>query len=288
MTGYVGYPISRLPAQSIVLLGFQPLATRLYITKVGMFGNRLIDDLDAYMERDPAAHSRLMILLSYSGLHAVLWYRLAHWLWGHRLYILGRLVSQLARWLTGIEIHPGATIGRRLVIDHGMGVVIGETAEIGDNVTLYHDVTLGGIAPSIDSAAQKSVKRHPTLEDGVIVGSGAQVLGPINVGANARVGANAVVVKDVAESCTVVGIPARPVPSAACSADAFAAYGTPTADLPDPIARAIEGLLDQVSALGARVEELEREIEEVRELRTPPADTTEHGEECPVEHTKPV
>jgi serine O-acetyltransferase len=232
-----------------------------------MFYKQLMDDLDAYMERDPAAHSRAMILVSYAGLHAVLWYRLAHWLHGRRLALLARMVSQFARWLTGIEIHPGATIGRRLVIDHGMGVVIGETAEIGDDVTLYHDVTLGGIAPSVDSAAQKSVKRHPTLENGVIVGSGAQVLGPITVGANARVGANAVVVKDVAESCTVVGIPARPVMSAACSADVFAAYGTPTADLPDPVARAIEGLLGQVSALGARVQELERELDYLREMR---------------------
>lgn len=232
-----------------------------------MFYKQLIDDLNAYMERDPAAHSRLMILISYAGLHAIIWHRLAHWLHGHRLLLLARVVSQFARWLTGIEIHPGAKIGSRLVIDHGMGVVIGETAEIGDNVTLYHDVTLGGIAPSIDSAAQKSVKRHPTLEDGVIVGSGAQVLGPSVVGANARVGANAVVVKDVPAGCTVVGIPARPVPSAACSADVFAAYGTPTADLPDPVARAIEGLLGQVSALGARIEELERELVDLREMR---------------------
>ena len=271
-----------------MVLGFQPFAIRLYITKVGMFYKQLVDDLDAYMERDPAAQSRLMILVSYSGLHAVMWYRLSHWLWGHRLLLLGRMVSQLGRWLTGIEIHPAATIGRRLVIDHGMGVVIGETAKVGDNVTLYHDVTLGGIAPSIDSAAQKSVKRHPTLEDGVIVGSGAQVLGPITVGANARVGANAVVVKDVAESCTVVGIPARPVPSAACSADAFAAYGTPTADLPDPVARAIEGLLDQVSALGARVQELERELDDVRALRGSPADQDELDDDHAANHRKPV
>lgn len=253
-----------------------------------MFYKQLMDDLDAYMERDPAAQSRLMILISYSGLHAVVWHRLASWLYRHRLDLLARMVSQFARWVTGIEIHPAAKIGRRLVIDHGMGVVIGETAEIGDNVTLYHDVTLGGIAPSIDSHAQKAVKRHPTLRDGVIVGSGAQVLGPITVGANARVGANAVVVKDVAEGCTVVGIPARPVPSAACTADAFAAYGTPTADLPDPVARAIEGLLDQVSALGARVQELERELDDVRALRVAPGEADEQDQASARQPAKPV
>ncbi|MEK9660602.1 MAG: serine O-acetyltransferase [Alphaproteobacteria bacterium] len=253
-----------------------------------MFYKQLMDDLDAYMERDPAAHSRLMILVSYSGLHAVVWHRLANWLYRHRLDLLARMVSQFARWVTGIEIHPGAKIGRRLVIDHGMGVVIGETAEVGDDVTLYHDVTLGGIAPSIDSHAQRAVKRHPTLCDGVIVGSGAQVLGPITVGANARVGANAVVVKDVAESCTVVGIPARPVPSAVCSADAFAAYGTPTSDLPDPVARAIEGLLDQVSALGARVQELERELEDVRAMRGAPSEPDQHDDGPAARPVKPV
>jgi serine O-acetyltransferase len=255
---------------------------------VGMYYKQLIDDLDAYMERDPAAHSRLMILVSYAGLHAVLWYRLANWLWRHRLLLLGRIVSQFGRWLTGVEIHPGATIGRRLVIDHGMGVVIGETAEIGDNVTLYHDVTLGGIAPSIDSAAQKLVKRHPTVEDGVIIGSGAQVLGPITIGTNARVGANAVVVKDVAEGCTVVGIPARPVPSSSCSADAFAAYGTPTGDLPDPVARAIDGLLDQVSALNARIEDLERELDDVRQMRSVAGDVSELDEALASGRSKPV
>lgn len=220
-----------------------------------------IDDLDAYLERDPAANSRLMVFISYPGLHAVVWHRLAHWLWSNRLLILARLFSHLGRWLTGIEIHPAAKIGRRLVIDHGMGVVIGETAELGDDVTLYHDVTLGGIAPAVDSASQVQVKRHPTVLDGAIIGSGAQVLGPIVVGRNARVGANAVVVKDVAEGCTVVGIPAQPVPSSSCAADEFAAYGTPTEDIPDPDQKAIKALLSEVSALRNRVEELERELE---------------------------
>lgn len=220
-----------------------------------------IDDLDAYLERDPAANSRLMVFISYPGLHAVVWHRLAHWLWSNRLLILARLFSHLGRWLTGIEIHPAAKVGRRLVIDHGMGVVIGETAELGDDVTLYHDVTLGGIAPAVDSASQVQVKRHPTVMDGAIIGSGAQVLGPIVVGRNARVGANAVVVKDVAEGCTVVGIPAQPVPSSSCAADEFAAYGTPTEDIPDPDQKAIRALLSEVGALRNRVEELERELE---------------------------
>lgn len=219
----------------------------------------LVEEIDAYMDRDPAAHSRLMVFVSYPGLHAVIWHRVAHWLWDNRLYILARLVGYFSRWVTGIEIHPAARIGRRFVIDHGMGVVIGETAEIGDNVTIYHGVTLGGIAPSVDSASQKQAKRHPTLSDGVIVGSGAQVLGPIVVGRNARVGANAVVVKNVSEGITVVGIPAKPADSMLSGSDRFAAYGTPTVDTPAREERALAGLLNEVSALRRRVEELENE-----------------------------
>ena len=223
---------------------------------------RLTEDIDAYMARDPAAHSRLMIALSYPGLHATWWHRLSRLMWRWRWRLAGRIVSNIGRWLTGIEIHPGAVVGRRFVIDHGMGVVIGETAEIGDDVTLYHDVTLGGIAPSVDSVSQRNVKRHPTLRNGVIIGSGAQVLGPITICDNARVGANAVVVKDVPEGATAVGVPARLVrPKSSCRTDEFAAYGTPTEDLPDPIARAIEGVLDQVTVLRARVVALEQELE---------------------------
>ncbi|MGE0256768.1 MAG: serine O-acetyltransferase [Alphaproteobacteria bacterium] len=240
---------------------------------------RLKDEIDGYLARDPAASSRLVILLTYPGLHAVLWYRLANWLWRRRLILLGRLTSNFGRLFTGIEIHPGATIGRRLVIDHGMGVVIGETAELGDDVTLYHDVTLGGIAPSIDSAAQRNVKRHPTLEDGVIVGSGAQILGPITVHRNARVGANAVVVKDVPQGCTVVGIPAKPVLSAGCSADEFTAYGTPTDDLPDPVAQRLGALFEQVNALHARIGELERELEDLSGRAGPGGAVMDDGNE---------
>ena len=229
-----------------------------YSTPEAMIFKRLIDDIDGYLERDPAARSRFEVFLTHSGLHAVIWHRAASAMWRRRMYLLARLFALPDVGSPVSKIHPEAKIGDCLVIDHGMGVVIGQTAEIGDNVTLYHGVTLGGIAPSVDSQAQKNVKRHPTIGSGAIVGSGAQVLGPIMVGQNARVGANAVVVMDVPEGCTVVGIPARPVPSSSCKAESFAAYGTPTEELPDPNSRSMEGFLEQLSLLRARVEELER------------------------------
>lgn len=215
-------------------------------------------EIDATLARDPAARSAFEVALCYPGFQAVLIYRLTHWLWNRKLKLVARWLSQLGRFLTGIEIHPGARIGCRFFIDHGMGVVIGETAEIGDDVTLYHGVTLGGVAPSVDSESQRNQKRHPTLENGVIVGSGAQILGPIIVGRDARVGANAVVTKAVPAKTTVVGIPAKSIQSAdTSSSDDFMAYGTPTGEIPDPIARALEGLLDEVQNLRARVGELE-------------------------------
>src|SRR3954451_3946733 len=165
----------------------------------------LRETIRTYRERDPAARSFLEVLLCYPGLHAVMWHRLSHWLWEHRLRLLGRFASHIGRWLTGIEIHPAARIGRRLIIDDGMGVVIGETAEVGDDVYLYHQVTLGG------TSSARGAKRHPTLGNGVIVGAGAKILGNIVVGEGARVGANAVVIQPVAAGETVVGIPARPV-----------------------------------------------------------------------------
>ncbi len=165
---------------------------------------RIREDVRCVLERDPAARHWFEVLTSYSGLHAVWMYRVAHRLWNWRLRLLARWVSQFARFLTGIEIHPGAKIGPNLFIDHGMGVVIGETAEIGANVTLYHGVTLGGV-----SLARG--KRHPTLEDGVVVGAGAKVLGAITIGRNTRIGANAVVVKDVGPDMVVVGIPGKPI-----------------------------------------------------------------------------
>lgn len=170
--------------------------------------NRLREDIQAFLDNDPAARGRLEILLTYPGLHALWFHRLGHWLWTRRLYFLGRLVSQFGRAFTGIEIHPGARIGRRLVIDHGMGTVIGETAEIGDNVLLYHNVTLGGVDLI-------KAKRHPTLQDHVVVGAGAQILGPITIGAHSRIGANAVVVKDVPPQSVVIGVPGRTRPRVA-------------------------------------------------------------------------
>jgi len=223
---------------------------------------RLRDEIDVVFERDPAVRSRIEVVLCYPGFHALQFYRLAHAAWEARLKLVGRLISHIGRLLTGIEIHPGARIGERLFIDHGMGVVIGETAEIGDDVTLYHGVTLGGISPAVDSGAQIDQKRHPTIGDGVIVGSGAQVLGPITVGARARVGANAVVVKGVPSGATVIGIPGRVVGKRGASLPTrFEAYGTPSTDVPDPTSRAIDGLLDSMARLSARVEELERDLE---------------------------
>lgn len=225
------------------------------------------DDIRACMQRDPAARSRLEVLLTYPGFHAVLYYRMSHWLWLRNMRLLARLVSYFGRIITAIEIHPGATIGRGLFIDHGHGVVIGETAEIGNNVTLYHDVTLGGIAPSVDSDSQRNQKRHPTLEDDVIVGSGAQILGPITVGRGARVGANSVALQDVPAGATVVGIPAKVARSRSASASSaesgFDAYGT-RADLADPVQRVVDALLDKVQSLSMRVEELERSAAERR------------------------
>lgn len=224
---------------------------------LGIF-KRITEEVDATMARDPAARSRAMVILAYPCFWAVLLHRLAHRVYKAGFYTPARMISQISRFLTGIEINPGAQIGRRLFIDHGMGVVIGETAIVGDDVTLYHDVTLGGIAPSINSAAQVNVKRHPTLEDGVIVGAGAQILGDIVVGRNARVGANAVVVNDVPPGVAVVGIPGRVVKPKDASTE-FDAYGIPGRQLPDPVARAIDGLLDQISRLQARVAALEAE-----------------------------
>ena len=167
--------------------------------------------LESIINRDPAAKSKLSIILTYPGVKAVFFHRIANFLSIAKFDLLARMISQFSRFLTGIEIHPKAKIGENLFIDHGMGVVIGETSEIGNNVTIYHMVTLGGISPSIKSNEQRNVKRHPTLMDNVVVGSGAQILGPVVVGKNAKVGANAVVTKDVPENAVMVGIPAKNV-----------------------------------------------------------------------------
>jgi serine O-acetyltransferase len=223
-----------------------------------MFFKVIGDDLASILARDPAARSRLEVALCYPGFQAVLLYRLAHRAWRRDWVLLARMISQTARFLTGVEIHPGATIGRRLFIDHGMGVVIGETAEVGDDVTLYQGVTLGG------TSLDRGKKRHPTLGQGVIVGAGAQVLGPIHVADGARVGANAVVVRDVAAGASVVGVPAKAVePRVAPPTPDFCAYGlaggVAEADIPDANARAVAALLDRVMALETRIAELEGE-----------------------------
>jgi serine O-acetyltransferase len=170
--------------------------------------------LQSIIDRDPAAKSKLSLILTYPGVKAVFFHRVANFFYLAKFDLIARIISQISRFLTGIEIHPGAKIGKNLFIDHGMGVVIGETSEIGNNVTIYHMATLGGISPSINSNQQRMVKRHPTLNDCVVVGSGAQILGPVIIGVNAKIGANAVVTKDVPENAVMVGIPAKNVGTA--------------------------------------------------------------------------
>jgi serine O-acetyltransferase len=211
----------------------------------------LKDDIQAIFERDPAARSRVEVLLCYPGVHAVMFHRIAHGLWRRGWHLSARFLSQIARWLTGIEIHPGATIGRRLLIDHGMGVVIGETASVGDDVTLYQGVTLGGV--SLDPG-----KRHPTVEDDVVIGAGAAVLGPFTVGRGARIGSNAVVLREVPPGATMVGIPARQVgPHPVREETCFPAYGISPGDTIDPVSRAIDRLTAQVETLEARLAEMD-------------------------------
>lgn len=227
-----------------------------------MIFKRLREDIKSFKARDPAARSALEIILCYPGFHALLVYRLSHWLWGLKVRLLARFISHVGKILTGIEIHPGAQIGRRFVIDHGTGVVVGETSIVGDDVTLYHAVTLGGISPAVDSGSQVGVKRHPTIMDGAIIGSGAAILGPITIGEGARVGSNSVVTKDVPASVTAVGIPAQVImPRDKRKAREFQAYGTPIGGSPDPVLQSIESLRGQVSTLMERVEELEAQLE---------------------------
>ena len=189
--------------------------------------------LESIQKRDPAAKSKLSILLTYPGIKALFFHKIANFFCIAKFNLLAKMISQLSRFFTGIEIHPKAKIGKNFFIDHGMGVVIGETSEIGDNVTIYHAVTLGGISPSINSDEQRYVKRHPTLKNNVVVGSGAQVLGPVVVGENAKVGANAVVTKDVYANAVMVGIPAKNVNKDISKADtSFKPYGVEVDDIP--------------------------------------------------------
>lgn len=209
-------------------------------------------DIAAIRERDPAARSALEVLLLYSGLHALMIYRVAHWCYLHRLFFMARLLSQLGKWLTGVEIHPGATIGRGILIDHGSGIVIGETAVVGDNCTLYQGVTLGG-------TGKDTGKRHPTLEDGVLVGAGAKLLGPFTVGAGAKVAANAVVLGPIPAGCTAVGIPARVV-----RRDGKKIDNLDHLHMPDPVAQELCRMGVQIQRLEKQLRLLEEELEETK------------------------
>jgi len=206
--------------------------------------------MNAVFERDPAARSTLEVIFTYPGFHAILLHRIAHWFWTHHLQLVGRIVSHMSRFLTGIEIHPGAQIGDSFFIDHGMGVVIGETSEIKENVTLYHGVTLGGTSFTRG-------KRHPTIESNVIIGAGAKVLGPLTVGENSKVGANSVVISDVPPNCSVVGVPGK-----AIFKEDFPVYqGLEHNKLPDPEGLIVQSLRSRVQDLESRVEDLKNEIE---------------------------
>lgn len=210
--------------------------------------DQIKEDVEIALEKDPAARNFWEVLLCYPGVHALIFYRISHWLWNHGLKFVGRALSYVARWMTGIEIHPAAKIGHRLFIDHGMGVVIGETSEVGDNVFMYHGVTLGGLS-------MKKGKRHPTIGDHVMLGAGAQVLGPIEIGNHTKIGSGSVVVEQVPEYSTVIGVPGRVV---------FTGVGDDQQDedgiqsFPDPMARAIECMLE-------RLPQMEREIRMLKE-----------------------
>lgn len=235
--------------------------------------NQLREDIAVVFDRDPAARSIFEVVTTYPGFHAMVIHRLTNRLWRMEWKWLARFISHIGRWLTGIEIHPGALIGRRVFIDHGMGVVVGETAEIGDDCTLYHGVTLGG-------TSWNKGKRHPTLMPGVVVGAGAKILGPITIGSNARIGSNAVVVKDVPEHATAVGIPARILDSTAekqrnqqAEKLGFSAYAI-SADMNDPMVKAIHGLVDHSTHIDHRLDLIMTQLQKL-------------GAELPMEADKP-
>lgn len=214
---------------------------------------RLREEIAVVFDRDPAARNTWEVITCYPGFHAMLFHRVAHGLWGARLRWIARFTSHLSRWLTGIEIHPGATIGRRFFIDHGMGVVIGETAEIGDDCTLYHGVTLGG-------TSWNKGKRHPTLGKGVVVGAGAKILGPILIGDGARIGSNAVVVKEIPPGATAIGIPARIIEAQEATQNGrFAAYAV-VRDLNDPMGKALHELIGHTADTDKRIEQILAEL----------------------------
>ena len=224
--------------------------------------NHIKEDIHVVFERDPAARTQWEIITTYPGVHALIIHRLSHWIWRQHFYWLARFNSHIARWLTGIEIHPGAKIGRRVFIDHGMGVVIGETAVIGDDCTLYHGVTLGG-------TSWNKGKRHPTLENGVVIGAGAKILGPITIAKGAKIGSNAVVVKDVPAGATAVGIPARILDGEInkqredmAEKIGFSAYGI-SDNMNDPMAKAIHALLDHVAKQDQQLQDVLHQLEKL-------------------------
>ena len=227
------------------------------------FFSLILSDLKAALDRDPAARNYLEIFFTYSGFHAIFGYRLSHILWNSKLKFLARFLSNIVRVITAIEIHPSVKIGKGFFIDHGAGLVIGETSQLGNNITMYQQVTLGGISPSLESKTQRNVKRHPTLSDGVIVGSGAQILGPINIGLNSRIGANAVVLKDVPPNQTFIGIPARKVRNTK-EKNNFDAYGMTEGNIDDPNKKSIVGLLNEIYSLTSKLEKLEKKLHELK------------------------
>jgi len=218
---------------------------------------KMTEDIRSVFKRDPAARNVFEILTCYSGVQAVIIYRFTHLLWRYKLYWIARFISTLARWITGIEIHPGAVIGRRFFIDHGMGVVIGETAEIGNDCMMYHGVTLGG-------TSWNKVKRHPTLKDGVIIGAGAKILGPITLGKNVRVGSNSVVVKSIDDNCTVVGIPGRVLKKKVSDDDHFDSYAASTSSSAnDPTVQAVNSIIERLAEIDEQISNLSSTSEEV-------------------------
>ena len=220
---------------------------------------KMIEDIRSVFKRDPAARNVFEIITCYSGVQAVIIYRFTHLLWRYKLYWLARFISTFARWITGIEIHPGAVIGRRFFIDHGMGVVIGETAEIGDDCMMYHGVTLGG-------TSWDKVKRHPTLKDGVIIGAGAKILGPITIGKNVRVGSNSVVVRSIDDNCTVVGIPGRVLKNKVSDDDQFDSYAASTSSSAnDPTVQAVNSIIERLTDIDQQIANLSGISGEVKE-----------------------